>query len=331
MKIKTNKVNMFIGIFVCIVFVAFCAFSLGAHTQESNKTAETATSEESVLKQEEIKYPIKTENKYIGLYLDDLNVYEIQLKDAVNCVAWFQKLDEPSSATYKMSQGLDEHLYTPFITLEPGSYSLYDIANGTYDDVLKEYFSLFTGERSNTDVFIRFAHEMEMRPSYGQAWYSWQSYDYDTYVKAWKHVVDLGRQIAPNIKWVWSPNRADEYSYPYYPGDDYVDFVSLSLNNTSYQYTSFEQFYTSVGTKEFLERYNKPIIIGECAEHSYDPYVKSEYLKSILSYLENDDRIVGIVYLDKNIDGQRMYKFTDNQEQLDDFVSKGKEILSKNK
>jgi beta-mannanase len=55
----------------------------------------------------------------------------------------------------------------------------------------------------------------------------------DTFVKAWRHVVSVVRSVgARNVKFLWSPYNTDNGAYrPFYPGNDWVDFVgATSLN-----------------------------------------------------------------------------------------------------
>lgn len=276
----------------------------------------------------EYTYPVDNTKKYIGVYVDDPDTVSSVFQNSINTIGWYVDLSQGINCDKKLSESLDKHKFSAFITLEPTNMGLDDIANGTYDDKFNEFFSKVTENgRNDTELFVRFAHEMEMRPNYASAWYSWQSWDADAYIRAWQHVVSLGHEKAPNIKWVWSPNRADSFSQNYYPGEYYVDYVGLTLNNTTDSYSCFEEFYASVGTQEALETFNKPIFIGECAEYSENETLKNNYISSIFDYVKKDNNIVGIVVLDKDISSDRAYKFSDNAEQLNTFVTRSKEIL----
>jgi hypothetical protein len=268
-------------------------------------------------------YSIKNDQKYIGLYVEEpqeLNVFE----NTIDIMAWFDTFDSISEG--KIAMCLDDHTNIALITLEPVGMTLRGIANGEYDEKIINYLmKLSDGDRVNTELFVRFAHEMEMRPGY-TAWYTWQTYDPEGYILAWQHVVELGREYAPNVKWIWSPNRADEYTKAYYPGDEYVDYVGLTLNNTRTAYTTFGSFYEELGKLEYLEAYNKPIIFGEIAEHCYDDNQKKEYIASVFDYLMINDNIVGVVFLNKDIEYERQYQFSDNEEQLMTFIEKAKEL-----
>nr|WP_051764124.1 hypothetical protein [Streptococcus gallolyticus] len=159
---------------------------------------------------------LQYQKKYYGVYINDpreLDVFE----NSTSLLGWFDSFEKSSDE--KLSICLDQHKYRAFITLEPKGMDLQSIANGIYDSQIIAYLQkLSSGDRVKSNLFVRFAHEMEMRPTYANSWYSWQGYDSDVYVDAWRHVVTLSRTYAPNILWVWSPNRADLFSYSYYPG-----------------------------------------------------------------------------------------------------------------
>lgn len=223
---------------------------------------------------------------------------------------------------------MDEHKYTAFISLQPTGWNLELIPTGYYDDlIIKFLHKLSSGDRIHTELFVRLAHEMEMRPSYKYGWYSWQTNDSAIYINSWKHIVNLSRKYAPNVKWVWSPNRADEYAALYYPGDKYVDYVGLTLNNTLDFRKSFGDFYENEGQKKYLEKYNKPIIFGEVAEYSHNNNLRKHYIITIFDYLKSYDKCVGVVFLNQNISNERNYKFTNNKLILNTFVACARDYI----
>ena len=252
-------------------------------------------------------------SKYIGIYANDVSVTKTKYKHGFNTIGWFESLDGKMKSDTKLSQCLDDEMLTPFITLMPNKCQLSDIANGVYDHYLIDFFNRVHSDTRTGPIFVRFAHEMDMRPSYGDRnWYDWQSYDSETFVKAWKHVVDMGREMAPNIIWVWSPNRADKYTRDYYPGSEYVDCVGLSLNNYDTTYGTFEAFYKTVGVKKNLESYGKPIVISEFSCGFKDETKQKNYLTGMINYMQKDPAIVAGVILDSDVDENRQFKFSDN-------------------
>lgn len=183
------------------------------------------------------------------------------------------------------------------------SYDLADIATGTYDAYIDAFAKDVVAACGDRPVLVRFDHEMEMRPSYGYPWTPWQGRP-DEYVAAWRHVVERVRsqQGGEHLYWLWSPNRADEYILPYYPGNDVVDYVGVTLNHptvTGTVYESFQAFYEP--NKLALEQFNKPIIIGEAAYNfqsmsTYEPWVRGAF-----AYVAQDPRLVAVVWFNQEL------------------------------
>ena len=64
--------------------------------------------------------------------------------------------------------------------------------------------------------------------------------------------------------------------------------------------------------------------MGEIAEHCWDDNQKAEYIASVFDYLK-ESNIIGVVFLNKDIEYQRQYTFSDNELQLQTFIEKAKE------
>lgn len=116
--------------------------------------------------------------------------------------------------------------------------------------------------RLGVDVLLRFAHEMN------GTWYSWGQRPIE-YIKAYRMIADAVHKVALKTVMVWSPNQGGGYPYtggqysaqpgtadfaaldtnhdgrltgdddaysPYYPGDNYADWVALSLYSWGCQF-----------------------------------------------------------------------------------------------
>ncbi|MEK8129655.1 stalk domain-containing protein [Paenibacillus filicis] len=78
-------------------------------------------------------------------------------------------------------------------------------------------------------IFLRYASEMNGN------WVPWHG-DSDKYIRNFRMVHDIMAQEAPNVAMVWSPGDVPMYSMDaYYPGDDYVDWVGVSLYSEPYE------------------------------------------------------------------------------------------------
>jgi mannan endo-1,4-beta-mannosidase len=105
------------------------------------------------------------------------------------------------------------------------------IANGAQDRYIRRFArSLATFDGA---VYLRFAHEMN------GFWYPW-SHDPREYRRAWRHVVEVFRQVgAENVRFVWSVNPSLYQAMPawirqlrlYWPGKGYVDMVGATVIN----------------------------------------------------------------------------------------------------
>ena len=122
------------------------------------------------------------------------------------------------------------------------------IANGEFDDHLRSWADKIKQRRGL--VFLRWGHEMN------GDWFPWSSAlnggekpmpgvggspsGPTRFKKAWRHITDIFRiQGATNVRWVWSvyPGNAvggvwNEIEN-YWPGDDRVDWISISVRNYS--------------------------------------------------------------------------------------------------
>jgi hypothetical protein len=137
------------------------------------------------------------------------------------------------------------------ITLEP-----HDGLDKVTPAVVEEFARRVAGyNKRGVPVFIRFAHEMN------GSWYSW-SQQPAAYIRAFRLLADAIHKKAPESAMVWAPNYGGGYPFsggvyechpgqedfnlldtdgdgvltmrddpylPYYPGDDAVDWVGMSL------------------------------------------------------------------------------------------------------
>lgn len=128
-------------------------------------------------------------------------------------------------------------------------------ANGLYDDVIRKYSDWV--KSINRPVFLRIGYEFdgphnELEP--------------DEYVRAYKHVVDLMRaEGVENVAFVWHSYAAPPYKeYPiseWYPGDEYVDWVGLSVFGQIYLKADHQTYGNTV--LEFAKNHHKPVMYAE--------------------------------------------------------------------
>lgn len=254
------------------------------------------------------------QSKYMGIYANDVDVTLTKYKYGFNTIGWSEALDGKIRSDKKLSKCLDDDKLVPFINLLPNKCKLSDIANGVYDHYLMDFFKRVHSDTRTGTVFVCFAPEMDMRPGDTTATNDWQSKNPATFIAAWKRVVTLGREHAPNIVWVWSPSKIDKHARTYYPGSEYVDCVSVTLNDPTLNDATFEAYYKTRGVKKNVESYGKPIMISSAACGFTNQTKQKNYLTGMINYVQSDPAIVGTVIMDTDINSPSEYRFSDNQD-----------------
>lgn len=163
---------------------------------------------------------------------------------------------------------------------------------GVYDEEFKSLFN--TISKTNRPVYVRFAHEMEI-PIHR---YAWQSQDPALYIRAFRHFMDLGKDIK-NVKKVWGP-AGDRGSMEWYPGHDVVDLVSIAIyglpDKNITDPTKQEPFEAIFNRKAWRVRLaSKPIFITEFGVKGPEDF-QSEWLEKAAAVLADHKEVVGVCY-----------------------------------
>jgi cellulose synthase (UDP-forming) len=180
---------------------------------------------------------------------------------------WFVHQNDPGLLARDLDQALRSQRL-PAITIEP--YPNADelapildlVAQGKKDDELRRLANVVAKNPGQT-VMMRWGHEMELSGSY-----PWATDRPDLYRAAYRRVVALFReQGATNVRWLWSP-AGNEGAEAYYPGDDVVDCVGVTVLADS----GWDKMFGLPGqsfSELFRPRYKlassfgKPVIIAE--------------------------------------------------------------------
>ena len=223
-----------------------------------------------------------------------------------NMVMFFQAWGNNDRDFKDWLPSLDVLGVTPFITWEPWNrsdfinqkvYTQESILAGDHDPYIDNW-----AERAadyGGPIYLRFAHEMNT-PEGKTYWYPWQG-DPEQYIAVWQHVHDrFVAAGADNVLWVWSVAWMNDDAALYYPGDDYVDLVGLTVLNfgegkPDSTWRSFGELY-SIQQSRVLS-YGKPVMITELgtAEQGGD---KGQWISDIGPDIElRFPEIEGIVWL----------------------------------
>jgi len=177
------------------------------------------------------------------------------------------------SIDYVKSQGAMNLLTLEMKKSDGQDYSTVDINNGLLDAQFINLAKQLKSWQNGSEIWIRPLHEVNGN------WYGWcigdsQVNTNETYIAAFQRVVEIFRaNEASNVKFVYNVNdqnvgKGSSYMEAY-PGDDYVDYVSMDGYNwgTSRSGSTWQEF------REIFDKpYNalvagseRPVIIAEFA------------------------------------------------------------------
>ena len=130
-------------------------------------------------------------------------------------------------------------------------------ANGEYDEVIQQYSNW--AKAINRPIYLRIGYEFDGPHN---------ALDPVEYVNAYRHVVDLMRaEGVENVAFVWHSYIAPPYNnHPvsaWYPGDEYVDWVGISLFGLLYQGANLFSYGDAV--MEFAKTHKKPVMVAEAS------------------------------------------------------------------
>ncbi len=181
------------------------------------------------------------------------------------------------------------------------------IVSGEYDDFLRQWAR--EAKAHGRRVLLRFGFE------FNGDWFTW-SLDPPKYVAAWRRARDIFRKEgAENVEWVWSPNIVSVPNKPqnnmhlYYPGDEFVDWVSLDGYNFGDEYDqwhkweSFEQIFGQT-LRDFQKRYpKKPVIISEMGTAPGKDQQHAQWIRHAYAALQKYPQVKAVIWF--NYDKRR--------------------------
>ena len=163
--------------------------------------------------------------------------------------------------------------------------------------------------KSGTPVYLRFAAEFDTWSVQGDA---------ESYIKAFRFVADLVHNSSKNIAMVWSVTMRPAFGLDpnaYYPGDDYVDWIGISLYMVKYfggqdyeegfyGLLNQTQFASGIAAnpvtilKDYIERYGsrKPFMITESGATHYSRTLNRDETAYAIEHLKMLYRYVPMVY-----------------------------------
>ncbi|WP_343115609.1 glycoside hydrolase family 26 protein [Ostreiculturibacter nitratireducens] len=189
------------------------------------------------------------------------------------------------------------------VTIEPWTWSRsqrntpenlrYGIANGLYDGNMRSICEILNTLES--PITVRWAHEMD--DDNGQ--FIWAGWDPDDYISAYRRMIDVCRAAAPSVNFMWSP-LGDEGMELYYPGDNYVDLVGITVFGL--QAWDRDKYGADRGFVDILrpryeraDAFGKPIVVAELGYVGSDSYVAA-WESTVRLEREEFPNLVGVIY-----------------------------------
>lgn len=235
---------------------------------------------------------------------------------------WFLDWDFPMT----ISQRIVESGRIPVVGIT-SSIKLDEIVAGKHDGRIKQWAQ--DARQLGKPIFSRFLAEMNGNwNSYSEAFDPSQTHD--KYIEAWRHVVRLFKEAgANNVSWVWAPTAVDVGNVhwtEYYPGDEFVDWVGISV-------------YSFLGNgdpeEQIMGIYNdyaarKPIMIAECgagdADNNPGKYSPGnsyrdnpvKWINRFFDTLETKAKRVK-AFMWFNIDRERVWKIQESSEKINTY------------
>lgn len=212
---------------------------------------------------------------------------------------------------------------TLVVTWMANGYGAQDIVDGKEDNYIREFAK---GVKS-------FGDEIWMRPLHeaNGDWYDWGvgkpgAGNTDANVaEAFRHIVGIFREESvENVKWVWTTNASNQGSGTSltgtYPGDEYVDYISIDGYNwgTSQSWSSWQTF-SQVFKKAYdaLANINKPLFIAEisCSEKGGS---KAEWITDMFEQFRTDfSRVFAVMWFSQSKESEGDWALNTSQEAVD--------------
>lgn len=272
---------------------------VGACTSSANRPNVPPSPEDSV------QIPATRPTVMVGSYLHLEGMSSVQARELRHAqlgrnpriVSSYYAWDDPIPSRFRsVPEGS-----IPMVSWRGTTYS--SILNGSQDARIKADAHALAAYRK--PVYLRFAWEMN------GYWYDWGGPNNPTgangYIAAWRHVHDIFVAAgATNVQWVWSinwnsnPDTKTNAGSLYYPGDKYVDVISV--DGFSYAGQTPEDIFGA-----FYRMYvgRKPLMIAETAvsKPRHRPSAadaEAQWVESLAAWLKERPEVVALVWFDTN-------------------------------
>jgi hypothetical protein len=256
---------------------------------------------------------------YFGAYPSDSDGYmnignfESIIEKQISMVLWYAEMGTCDFTNYLGSLWTSQYGFKYSLDYQGSRYlevgwepeltiTAEDVASGYYDSYFKQFFEEsidYQNRGGNTDpVWFRPMSEMNGGWTFGPDGPAWGG-DPLNFRRAWRRMVNIAQQVGAADKhiFLWAPNGIsypdDAWNQPveYYPGDQYVDWVGLSL------YPQGDNPYPSSIIQPFYSQFSyKPMMISEGSLIEKDGLDKVQWVNDWFDMQYNFPMIKAIVW-----------------------------------
>ncbi len=179
----------------------------------------------------------------------------------------------------------------------PGQELSY-IENGNRDIQIRELADWC--KDLNRPVFLRFGYEFDGNHN---------AYPPEVYKSAYKRFADIMRdEGVDNVAYVWHSYAAPGYNgheiEDWYPGDDYVDWMGVSVFGQGYNNLDYNLY--EYNMRQFAIEKDKPVMLAESASIEVDSITENTWntwFTNTLNWCNDNDEIKMLCYINTDWDG----------------------------
>jgi beta-mannanase len=174
---------------------------------------------------------------------------------------------------------------------------LQDIESGRYDETIDRCLRTIQTVTPQK-VLLRWGHEMEIINQY-----PWSVDNPQAYIAAYRHFVTRSHQLGvDNIIWVWSP-AGNANAINYWPGEDVVDIVGISIYATPEWHPDGIQALPSFARlmeqkANLWQRWRKPVLVAEVGVNG-SPQAQQQWLIQAIQQLKQFPSVIGWIYFNQ--------------------------------
>jgi len=195
---------------------------------------------------------------------------------------------------------------TLVVTWMANGYNAQELVNGKADNYIRDYAKGVKG--FGDEIWLRPLHEAN------GDWYDWGvgkagAGNTDANVaEAFRHIVKIFKEEGvTNVKWVWTTNASNQGSGTTltgnYPGDEYVDYISIDgYNWGKCQSWSSWQTFSQVFKKAYnaLANIDKPLFIAEISSSELGGN-KAEWITDMFEHFATDfSRVFAVMWFSQS-------------------------------